>query len=175
MRRSPTSSQRLTTLENADPPNAASAMSTSAADPRLAAEQFIAPARLTKVLGSGTDGIVFHTSRTSAVKVHLNAQRLQNELAVYRRLDELGVRMLGMFQVPHLIGWETSRLLIEISAVEPPFLIDFGKSRLLEDWEDASTAEFEAKFEREFTRNARRSPVRYFRSSRTSTGFCTWT
>jgi len=70
---------------------------------------------------------------------------------VYRRLAEHEVNRVGDFQVPELRSFHEGLLALEISVVFPPFLIDFGKSRLLEDWEDADTAEFEAKFEREFS------------------------
>lgn len=91
------------------------------------------------------------SSEQTVVKVHLHPFRFRNELSVYQRLAEHGINRVGIFRVPELRSFDESLRVIEISAVEPPFLIDFGKSRLLEDWEDVSTAEFEAKFEREFS------------------------
>ncbi|NBC10956.1 MAG: hypothetical protein GVY24_04370 [Planctomycetes bacterium] len=94
-------------------------------------------------LGSGTDGWVFSLEPYSVIKVHATEHRFQNELRAYLRLREDGVTAIGAFSVPDLRAFDAERLILEISFVTPPYLIDFGKSMVdrepdfpPEHWED---------------------------------------
>lgn len=81
-------------------------------------------------LGSGTDGIVYSTTDGSVIKVHLSESRFHNELRAYLRLQEHGVEQMLGFSVPQLRRHDSKLLIVEISHVNVPFLIDFGKSAL---------------------------------------------
>lgn len=50
-----------------------------------------------------------------------------SELECYRRLQNQGIRHLGEFDVPRLEGFDDDLMVIEMSIVRPPFLLDFGK------------------------------------------------
>lgn len=54
----------------------------------------------------------------------------RNELAVYRRLAALGISDLNGFAVPQLLGDDETLRLIEISIVNPPFVLDFAGAYL---------------------------------------------
>lgn len=97
---------------------------------QVIAERFAAPERLTGLLGAGTNGNVYQTSRPSAIKIHAQPHTFRNELSAYRRLDLRNTDDLRGFAVPRLIAWSEPDLLIEMGIVQPPFLIDFGKCSL---------------------------------------------
>ena len=94
--------------------------------------------RIDNELGSGTDGTVYSVSGPSVVKVHKDLHRFNNELNAYLRLRKHNVNSVGMFHIPELRSHDTRHLIIEISVVKPPYLIDFGKSHLDEvpDYDD---------------------------------------
>lgn len=78
-------------------------------------------------LGYGSDGSVWRTSRPSAVKALHTEAKYRNELECYKRLSEANVSVLCGFHVPLLEGFADELLVIEMSIVTPPFLLDFGK------------------------------------------------
>jgi hypothetical protein len=78
-------------------------------------------------LGVGTDGAVWSTDVSSAIKVFSRAKNYATELESYRRLREAGVTDLLGFAVPELFGWDDELLVIEMSLVKPPYVLDFGK------------------------------------------------
>lgn len=99
------------------------------ADPQEVAKRFLADScELESVLGSGTDGIVYSTSRPSAIKVFSAPRRYQNELAAYLRLEEFKVTKICGHNVPVLLGNDDALLVIEMSRVVVPYVLDFGKS-----------------------------------------------
>ncbi len=73
---------------------------------------------------------MFSLEPHSVVKVHIHADRFELELAAYQRLKEHGVTEVACCSVPELLGFDRIRKIIEIAYVKPPFIIDFGKSRL---------------------------------------------
>jgi hypothetical protein len=101
----------------------------SSADQKLRAKQYADAQGLliVKELGAGTDGAVWKTSKNTAIKVFERPRIYNTELASYQRLQEEGVRKLGRFNVPSLVEWDEVLLVIEITIVSPPYLIDFGK------------------------------------------------
>lgn len=78
-------------------------------------------------LGHGSDGSVWRTSRPSAVKAVARREAYEKELECYRRLKSAGVQNVGGFDVPVLEGFDDDLLVIEMSIVQPPYLLDFGK------------------------------------------------
>lgn len=105
-------------------------------------------------LGSGNDGIVYSTSRHSAIKAFWREDTFERELLCYLRLNETSTQQLGtrvdgerhLFMIPGLIGFDNEFQVIEIDLVSPPFFLDFGKAYLdyrptyhaesLEYWEE---------------------------------------
>lgn len=63
----------------------------------------------------------------SAVKAFYRQEVYAKELECYQRLKRADVRHLVGFDIPILKGFDDSLMVIEISIVEPPYLLDFGK------------------------------------------------
>jgi hypothetical protein len=78
-------------------------------------------------LGHGSDGTVWKSSALSAVKALYAEKNYANELESYKRLKEAGIRQLNGFFVPELVDFDDELMIIEMSIVEPPYLLDFGK------------------------------------------------
>ena len=81
-------------------------------------------------LGKGYDGIVFATGRPSAVKAFRHESLYHNELAVYRRLEEEGMREVRGFKVPRLYAADEELWVLEMEWVHPPFVLDFAGAYL---------------------------------------------
>ncbi|QDT70269.1 hypothetical protein MalM25_32150 [Planctomycetes bacterium MalM25] len=79
-------------------------------------------------LGHGTDGAVWATAHGTAVKAFELATTYSRELAAYQRLAELRLRRLHGHYIPHLLNFDDELLVIEMTIVRPPFLLDFGKA-----------------------------------------------
>jgi len=79
------------------------------------------------MLGYGSDGSVWQSSRRTAVKAVYQQKNFVHELECYRRLKAAEVRRVGMFDVPFLEDFDEQIRIIEISIVQPPYLLDFGK------------------------------------------------
>ena len=77
--------------------------------------------------GYGIDGTVWRTSRHSVVKVFEHEKNYRDELECYRRLGAAAINYISGFAVPELIGCHSSLMVIEMTIVSPPFLLDFGK------------------------------------------------
>ncbi len=96
-------------------------------------------------LGSGTDGVVYAT-HASAVKIYRDNRPFQHELEAYLRLAEHGVSEICGHAVPQLIRFDGKLLALEMTMVQPPFVLDFGKARVdekpdyppnvLDDWRE---------------------------------------
>lgn len=79
------------------------------------------------MLGHGSDGAVWGTSRNTALKILAREESYRNEAECYRRLKSRGIRYNGKFAVPFLEGLDDKLLAIEMTIVDPPYLLDFGK------------------------------------------------
>jgi hypothetical protein len=86
--------------------------------------------RLTDRLGGGTDGEVWKTNRKTAVKVFQYQKNYRMELSCYQRLSQHRITKIRQFAVPRLIESDDELLVIEMSIVTVPCLIDFGKAYL---------------------------------------------
>ena len=78
--------------------------------------------------GCGKEGIVFKSSRGTAVKVHSSLITFKKEYLAYRRLAETNTEVVLGFSVPRPINANAGLKVIEMGIVEPPFLLDFGSS-----------------------------------------------
>lgn len=79
-------------------------------------------------LGHGSDGAVWRTGVPTAVKAIYKERNYQTERECYRRLA--GVNIINGLHVPILEGFNDKLKVIEISIVQPPYLLDFGKAWL---------------------------------------------
>jgi hypothetical protein len=82
------------------------------------------------VLGSGAEGFVFLSPSATAIKVFTYQEKFLNELAVYRRLKQHDVVDLQGVAVPRLVEFDPDLLLIEMTTVQPPYLLDFAQASL---------------------------------------------
>ncbi len=82
-----------------------------------------------KELGHGQEGFVWEYTNGSALKVfrpgaYLNFNR---ELRAYQILQRNEVSNVDGFEIPQLVDFEQRLLIVEMTIVEPPFILDFGK------------------------------------------------
>lgn len=104
--------------------------------------QYLSPDHIVKKLGGGVNGIVFSTSRGSAVKIFQLREGYTQELRAYQRIDACGVWEVCGFTIPHLLKWSDNRLLIELSIVQPPYLLDFASCCIDKDPRDVHPPEW---------------------------------
>lgn len=92
------------------------------------AEQYTAARgqHLAERLGAGNDGSVWMTSRRAALKVHRQFARYRREVQAYERLA--GVNTVAGHALPHMIDHDDMLLAIEMTTVEPPFVLDFASA-----------------------------------------------
>lgn len=106
-------------------------------------------------LGSGIDGRVWPTSHDTAVKVFERQHNYLLERESYQRLRAANVTKLRGFAVPELLDFDDELLVIEITIVSPPFILDFGKvhfdrrpefsAETLAEWRESMKELFEDK------------------------------
>ena len=82
--------------------------------------------QLEQRLGFGKDGTVWATDRATAVKVFGRRDTYDREHAAYRRLADQGVSDVLGHHVPQLLRFDDARLVIEMTIVQAPFLLDFA-------------------------------------------------
>lgn len=78
--------------------------------------------------GYGKEGVVFKSSRGTAVKVHSTLVTFKKEYLAYQRLAEAKAEVVLGFSVPRPINADADLKVIEMGIVEPPFILDFGSS-----------------------------------------------
>jgi hypothetical protein len=103
-------------------------------------------------LGYGKDGSVFSTTVGSAIKVFHRRGPYEAERDCYQRLAEMEVVGVLGHRVPQLKDFNDSLLSIEMTLVQPPYILDFAGARLdfppefpaevLEQWEQDRAEEF---------------------------------
>jgi hypothetical protein len=76
-------------------------------------------------LGEGKDGEVFLTNTGTAIKFLKRLEHYNRELRAYRVLAELNLVRISGFNCPCLISHDETFLAIEMSIVQPPFIVDF--------------------------------------------------
>ncbi len=81
-------------------------------------------------LGYGTDGAVWETDRETIVKAIERPQVYRNERDCYRRFHERGVTEIAGFGVPELADFDDQLQVIEMTFVDPPRVLDFGKVKI---------------------------------------------
>lgn len=79
------------------------------------------------LLGYGNDGTVWKSDRDTAIKVIERELTYRQELECYRRFKKSETRDICGYAVPYLEGHDDSLRVIEMTMVEPPYVLDFGK------------------------------------------------
>jgi hypothetical protein len=81
-------------------------------------------------LGYGVQGIVFQARNQdegqSAIKVHSQETAYRRERNVYSRLRENGIVEIHGSHVPELLNHDDGRLILDMTVVDRPFVLDFG-------------------------------------------------
>ncbi len=85
---------------------------------------------ITGELGFGIDGHVFRTSRGTAVKVFGRKDKYETERDIYLRLHLHEVSDILGHTVPELLNSDNRLMAIEMSIVQPPYLLDFAQATL---------------------------------------------
>jgi hypothetical protein len=112
-----------------------------------------------QVFGFGVHGSVFacrhHYQLTgrNAVKVHERPESYRRERDVYLRLQDLHIEFIEGHTVPQLVDYDDELLVLEMSVVVRPFVLDFGGAYLdrapdydeeiLEEWRREKEEQFE--------------------------------
>ncbi|HEY8746344.1 MAG TPA: hypothetical protein VIM11_00110 [Tepidisphaeraceae bacterium] len=108
--------------------------------------------RLERLIGFGREARVYGTGRRTAIKIHDDFEAFQRELLCYIRLVTLEITEVLGHQVPKLFDADERLMVLELTVVERPFLLDFGAARLdsapdfpadvLETWEQEKIEQF---------------------------------
>jgi hypothetical protein len=112
---------------------------------------------LDRRLGFGKDGTVWETNRATALKVFQHADPFRREVAAYQRLAERGVLDLNGHRVPQVERVDERLLALEMTIVQPPFVLDFASAYLdqaapefpedvMEEWLARKREEFGSKW-----------------------------
>ena len=79
-------------------------------------------------LGSGRDGEVYLTDRNTAVKFFTASENYSREQTAYQRMTDLHIAEIAGHAVPLFINSREELLAIEMTVVQPPFLLDFASA-----------------------------------------------
>lgn len=116
---------------------------------------------LTDRLGFGIHGIVLVAENKpqggrTAVKTHRYAEPYERERDIYGRLREAGIADILGFHVPELIHHDDERLVIEMTIVRRPFVLDFAgayldmppefSDEIWDEWEREKREQFEQRW-----------------------------
>jgi len=82
------------------------------------------------VLGAGKDGTVYDTNLESAIKIHSVGENYRRERDVYLRLLDCEIVRVCGLKVPVLRNYDDKLLIIEMTTVTPPYLLDFASAWL---------------------------------------------
>ena len=80
------------------------------------------------LLGTGQEGFVWRTDQDSAIKVYDRFANFERELRCYEILKRNGIFEIDGFTIPELLGYDADLLVLEMSIVAPPYILDFGKA-----------------------------------------------
>jgi hypothetical protein len=91
--------------------------------------------KLAEQLGSGMHGIIFSALSKremgkTAVKAHKEQDPYRREVAAYLRLQDAGVRQLQGFRIPNLVRYDDELMVLEMTTVTRPFVLDFAGAYL---------------------------------------------
>lgn len=108
--------------------------------------------QLLRKLGWGVEGVVYETSRPSALKVLHRQEAYQRERDAYLRLRDRGISSVCGLRIPTLLSYDDDLLVVEMSIVRPPSIVDFASVWLdqppdfppdvIADWHERLREEF---------------------------------
>ena len=119
---------------------------------------------LARELGHGVHGIVFlgrsqrgnEAPAQSAIKVHRHETDYRRERDVYLRLKRKSVSAIRGCHVPKLLRYDDDLLIIEMTIVTPPYLLDFAgafldkapdfSEEVMADWLAEKQEQFEGRW-----------------------------
>jgi hypothetical protein len=121
------------------------------------ARQFVERRALTieAQLGYGMHGIVYSTDCKSAIKIFERQSAYERERDVYLRLQQLNLFQVQGFAVPRLVSLDNELQVVEITIVNPPFVLDFAGAYLdiPPDYSDEILADWRAEKIEQFGEN----------------------
>ena len=82
------------------------------------------------LLGEGKDGGVWVTSVGHAIKAHERSESYRAERNAYMRFRDVGLDEVSGFAVPMLVGHDDDLLVLEMTVVPPPFVVDFASAAI---------------------------------------------
>ncbi|MCY2987597.1 MAG: hypothetical protein NTY19_07000 [Planctomycetota bacterium] len=113
--------------------------------------------QLGEQLGFGVHGVVFACRRMGdpgrlAIKVHERQIPYERERDVYLRLQQHCVTQVHGCHVPQLLAYDDGWLIIEMTAVTPPYVLDFAGAYLDRppDFSEEILAEWKAEKQEQF-------------------------
>jgi hypothetical protein len=112
---------------------------------------------LANELGFGVHGIVYLVKpqaeiAPSAVKIHNQEEAFRRERDIYLRLKDRGIKRIRGCEVPQLIRFDDQLLIIEMTIVSRPFVLDFAGAYLdhAPDFSEEVLADWRADKEEQF-------------------------
>lgn len=113
--------------------------------------------QLAERLGFGIHGIIFVAEDNTkagktAIKAHRSAEPYFRERSVYERLNGAGIGKILGFHVPQPIRFDDELLIIEMTVVARPFVLDFAGAYLdiPPEFPEETWAEWEAEKREQF-------------------------
>ena len=99
---------------------------------------------IVEMAGAGVHGVLFTTTRRRHLKIFVDAAPFERELECYQRLEAAGVGEVHGHAIPGLMGHDADLLLLDLSTVARPFVLDFAgvelDTPLEERWPAATLA-----------------------------------
>jgi hypothetical protein len=80
--------------------------------------------------GWGVDGYIWQTDKDSVVKVFRRSQQFVQERDVYLRLRQRQLYQLQGFRIPRLLDFDDDLLVLELTYIRPPYVLDFAGAAL---------------------------------------------
>ncbi len=108
-------------------------------------------------LGQGTQGIVYQSNRNTALKIYDLSSGYYRERDIYKRLRDRKIDSINEFKIPRILEWNDELLILEMSIVHVPCILDFGGAYIDkapehfslrdEEWEKQKGEDFGANWE----------------------------
>jgi hypothetical protein len=98
--------------------------------------------------GPGQDGVVIQSNRMTAAKFFDRSERYSRELEVYRVLRGKGIRKIAGHNVPELILEDDALAALELTIVQPPFVLDFAGAKTPDEVPDFEAQTLQEHYEK---------------------------
>lgn len=94
------------------------------------AANYVSPARIVDEPGFGAHGNIFATSENNIIKVFAQNRPYATEKKIYQYFQDRDIKDLYGLNVPALVSYSDELLLIEMTAVQKPYILDFAECDL---------------------------------------------